>query len=91
MARSTWRWPWVGALGLAAFAAWWLPVFAGRGFLLLNVITLFREIQREGRTVVVVTHDPEVAKTAERHHRDPGRPGTRPGRGREREAGGVRA
>ena len=23
----------MGALGLAAFAAWWLPVFAGRGFL----------------------------------------------------------
>ena len=33
VACSTWRWPWVGALGLAAFAAWWLPVFAGRGFL----------------------------------------------------------
>ena len=33
VALLAWRWPWVGALGLAAFAAWWLPVFAGRGFL----------------------------------------------------------
>jgi hypothetical protein len=31
-AVAAWRWPWVGALGLAAFAAWWLPLFAGRGF-----------------------------------------------------------
>jgi hypothetical protein len=32
VALLAWRWPWVGALGLAAFAAWWLPVFSGRGF-----------------------------------------------------------
>jgi putative ABC transport system ATP-binding protein len=31
-----------------------------------NVIGLFRDIQRQGRTVVVVTHDPEVAETADR-------------------------
>jgi putative ABC transport system ATP-binding protein len=53
-----------------------------------NIIALFREIQREGRTVVVVTHDPEVARTAERTIE------IRDGRvhdlGREREAGGVR-
>ncbi len=53
-----------------------------------NIITLFRAIQREGRTVVVVTHDPEVARTAERTIE------IRDGRvhdlGREREAGGVR-
>jgi putative ABC transport system ATP-binding protein len=53
-----------------------------------NIIALFREIQREGRTVVVVTHDPEVAKTAERTIE------IRDGRvhdlGREREAGSVR-
>ena len=30
------------------------------------VIELFRRIQREGHTVVVVTHDPEVARTADR-------------------------
>jgi len=30
------------------------------------VIALFRRIQREGHTVVVVTHDPEVARTADR-------------------------
>ena len=30
------------------------------------VIGLFRRIQREGHTVVVVTHDPEVARTADR-------------------------
>jgi len=28
-----WRWPWVGAVGLAAFAAWWLSLFGGSGFL----------------------------------------------------------
>jgi ABC-type lipoprotein export system ATPase subunit len=53
-----------------------------------NIIALFRAIQREGRTVVVVTHDPEVAKTAERTIE------IRDGRvhdlGREREAGSVR-
>jgi putative ABC transport system ATP-binding protein len=53
-----------------------------------NIIALFREIQREGRTVVVVTHDPEVARTAERTIE------IRDGRvhdlGREREAGSVR-
>jgi putative ABC transport system ATP-binding protein len=53
-----------------------------------NIIALFRTIQREGRTVVVVTHDPEVAKTAERTIE------LRDGRvhdlGREREAGSVR-
>jgi hypothetical protein len=32
VALAAWRWPWVGALGLAAFAAWWLPAFSGRGF-----------------------------------------------------------
>jgi hypothetical protein len=32
-ALAAWRWPLVGALGLAAFAAWWLLTFAGRGFL----------------------------------------------------------
>jgi ABC-type lipoprotein export system ATPase subunit len=31
-----------------------------------NVIALFRDIQREGHTVVVVTHDPAVAGTADR-------------------------
>jgi len=31
-----------------------------------NVIGLFRDIQRQGRTVVVVTHDPDVAAMAER-------------------------
>jgi putative ABC transport system ATP-binding protein len=31
-----------------------------------TVIALFRDIQRQGRTVVVVTHDPEVAQTADR-------------------------
>jgi putative ABC transport system ATP-binding protein len=31
-----------------------------------NIITLFRDIQREGHTVVVVTHDPAVAGTADR-------------------------
>lgn len=31
-----------------------------------TVIALFRDIQRDGRTVVVVTHDPEVAQTANR-------------------------
>ena len=53
-----------------------------------NIIALFRAIQREGRTVVVVTHDPEVARTAERTIE------IRDGRvhdlGREREAGSVR-
>jgi hypothetical protein len=32
VAVAAWRWPWVGALGLAAFASWWLPTFSGRGF-----------------------------------------------------------
>jgi ABC-type lipoprotein export system ATPase subunit len=53
-----------------------------------NIIALFREIQREGRTVVVVTHDPEVARTADRTIE------IRDGRvhdlGGEREAGDVR-
>jgi macrolide transport system ATP-binding/permease protein len=31
-----------------------------------NIITLFRDIQSEGHTVVVVTHDPAVAGTADR-------------------------
>jgi hypothetical protein len=31
-ALAAWRWPWVGALGLAVFAAWWLLTFPGRGF-----------------------------------------------------------
>jgi putative ABC transport system ATP-binding protein len=31
-----------------------------------NIISLFRDIQREGHTVVVVTHDPVVAGTADR-------------------------
>ena len=30
---AAWRWPWVGALGLGAFAAWWLVLVSGRGFL----------------------------------------------------------
>jgi putative ABC transport system ATP-binding protein len=54
-----------------------------------NIIALFRDIQREGRTVVVVTHDPEVAQTADRTIE------IRDGRvhdlGGEREAGDVRA
>jgi hypothetical protein len=29
---GAWRWPWVGALGPAAFAAWWLSFFPARGF-----------------------------------------------------------
>jgi len=28
-----WRWPWVGAVGLAAFASWWLALFGSSGFL----------------------------------------------------------
>jgi putative ABC transport system ATP-binding protein len=52
------------------------------------IVSLFREIQREGRTVVVVTHDPDVAKMAERTIE------IRDGRvhdlGREREADSVR-
>jgi hypothetical protein len=31
-AVAAWRWPLVGAVGLAAFAAWWLLAFAVRGF-----------------------------------------------------------
>ncbi len=31
-----------------------------------EILALFRELHREGRTVVVVTHDPEVAQEAER-------------------------
>jgi hypothetical protein len=31
---AAWRWPWVGALGLGAFAAWWLLAFSDRGFFL---------------------------------------------------------
>jgi hypothetical protein len=31
-ALAAWRWPWVGAVGLAAFAAWWLLNFSGRMF-----------------------------------------------------------
>jgi putative ABC transport system ATP-binding protein len=56
-----------------------------------NIIALFRAIQREGRTVVVVTHDPEVAKTAERtiEIRD-GRVHDLGTVRREREAGDVR-
>jgi hypothetical protein len=39
------RWPWVGAVGLFAFAAWWVLVFGGLGFvpsvfLLLAVLPL---------------------------------------------------
>ena len=57
-----------------------------------NIITLFREIQREGRTVVVVTHDQDVAQTAERiiEIRD-GRVHDQGYARREREAGDVRA
>lgn len=29
---AAWRWPWVGAVGIAGFAAWWLLFFGGRGF-----------------------------------------------------------
>ncbi|HZS00746.1 MAG TPA: ABC transporter ATP-binding protein [Chloroflexota bacterium] len=31
-----------------------------------NVVALFRRVQREGHTVVIVTHDPEVAAVADR-------------------------
>jgi len=31
-----------------------------------NIIDLFRRVHREGRTIVVVTHDPEVAAVADR-------------------------
>jgi putative ABC transport system ATP-binding protein len=31
-----------------------------------NVLTLFDRFHREGRTIVVVTHDPDVAAVAER-------------------------
>ncbi len=31
-----------------------------------EILALFRELHREGRTIVVVTHDPEVAQEAER-------------------------
>ena len=57
-----------------------------------NIIALFRAIQREGRTVVVVTHDPEVAKTAERtiEIRD-GQVHDQGHARRESEAGDVRA
>jgi len=44
-ALAAWRWPLVGAVGLAAFAAWWLLVIGNRGFspsvfLLLAVLPL---------------------------------------------------
>src|SRR5262249_44364405 len=32
IALAAWRWLWVGALGLVAFAGWWLMAFAGSGF-----------------------------------------------------------
>jgi ABC-type lipoprotein export system ATPase subunit len=31
-----------------------------------NVVALFRRFQREGHTIVIVTHDPEVAAVADR-------------------------
>ncbi len=31
-----------------------------------EILSLFRELHREGRTLIVVTHDPEVAQEAER-------------------------
>jgi hypothetical protein len=45
VAAAAWRRPWIGALGLAAFAVWWLSFFGGRGFvpsvfLLLAVLPL---------------------------------------------------
>jgi hypothetical protein len=30
---AAWRWPWVGALALLAFVAWWLSFFGGQFFL----------------------------------------------------------
>ena len=47
-----------------------------------EVLDLLDELHRSGRTIVLITHDADVARSAAADHADPGRPGLR-GDGRQ--------